>query len=60
MREDRSPGGKHRTKRPRLDGGDDVCPAVSPVNVKLENEHTELINILLESNPERIPPRDRK
>ena len=61
VREDRSPGGKHRTKRPRLsEGNEEICHVPANVKCTLEPEHTELINILIESNPERIPPRDRK
>lgn len=56
VREDRSPGGKHRTKKPRFDSSIDEETAKFFENKhKLEDEHNEVINILLASNPDRIP-----
>ena len=50
MREDRSPGGKHRVKRPRLE---DI--GVVDLNKKMEDVHLELIEKLMEAHPDRIP-----
>ena len=50
VREDRSPGGKHRIKRPRPD---DV--GIVDVNKKMEDIHLELIEKLMEAGPERTP-----
>ncbi|XP_052265099.1 retinoic acid receptor RXR-alpha-B-like isoform X1 [Dreissena polymorpha] len=58
VREDRSPGGKHRTKKPRIE------ETVSPLSVTgqsgrgLEPEHEEIIEIIVSSDPERVPKRD--
>ena len=57
MREDRTPGGKHRIKRVRLsEGGEDSSPDPQPRG--LEPEHTEIINSMIASEPDRIPIRD--
>ena len=50
MREDRSPGGKHRVKRPRAEEG-----GVVDMNKKMEEVHLELIEKLMEARPERVP-----
>ena len=50
VREDRSPGGKHRVKRPRLE---DI--GVVDLNKKMEDVHLELIEKLMEAHPDRIP-----
>lgn len=50
VREDRSPGGKHRVKRPRAEEG-----GVVDMNKKMEDVHLELIEKLMEARPERVP-----
>ena len=50
VREDRSPGGKHRVKRPRLEDG-----GVIDLNKKMEDVHLELIEKLMEAHPDRVP-----
>lgn len=50
VREDRSPGGKHRIKRPRGEDG-----SVMDMNKKLEDIHLELIEKLMEAGPDRTP-----
>ena len=50
MREDRSPGGKHRIKRPRPEE-----LGIVDINKKMEDNHLELIEKLMEAGPERIP-----
>ncbi|XP_060606508.1 retinoic acid receptor RXR-alpha-B-like [Ruditapes philippinarum] len=57
VREDRSPGGKHRTKKPRFDSSmeDDNFSKLVENKQKLEDDHNELINVLLASQPDKIP-----
>lgn len=50
VREDRSPGGKHRVKRPRPEEG-----GVVDINKKMEDVHLELIEKLMEARPEKVP-----
>lgn len=50
VREDRSPGGKHRIKRPRPEE-----MGIVDINKKMEDNHLELIEKLMEAGPERIP-----
>ena len=52
VREDRSPGGKHRTKRARMDG-DEEEEALDMTS--LETQQNDIINILVGSCPDRIP-----
>lgn len=61
VREDRSPGGKHRVKKPRFDSSlDDETAKLFENKQKLDEEHNEVINILLSSNPDRIPDNECK
>lgn len=55
VREDRSPGGKHRTKKPRLDNVIEVEGGVELAQKKLQQEHSEIVHILLESDAEKVP-----
>ncbi|KAL4229607.1 hypothetical protein ACF0H5_012645 [Mactra antiquata] len=55
VREDRSPGGKHRTKKPRFDNTvEDETRSLEKKQV-LEDEHSEIINTLIASNPDKVP-----
>jgi hypothetical protein len=62
VREDRSPGGKHRTKKPRFDSSmeDDNFSKLVENKQKLEDDHNELINVLLASQPDKIPDNECK
>lgn len=55
VREDRSPGGKHRTKKPRLDSEDEMSTKIAENKQKLEDEHNELISILLATHADKVP-----
>ncbi len=51
VREDRTPGGKHRQKRPRLDGGPSIP---SPITALEADDHT-LIEKVIDARPNLIP-----
>ncbi|XP_052804894.1 retinoic acid receptor RXR-alpha-B-like [Mya arenaria] len=58
VREDRSPGGKQRVKRMKVEGEGEATQNVSTPSKSLEPEHAEIINIIISSNPDKIPTRD--
>ena len=70
VREDRSPGGKHRHKRPRYDdlSGNFGLPNLQELNnknlttviVPYEPVDNVLLDALVQSKPDHIPKADRK
>ena len=50
VREDRSPGGKHRHKRPRTDEYGNLLPDIS-----MNMEEDPMLKRLIEAQPDRIP-----
>ena len=60
MREDRSPGGKHRHKRQRLDGsGSTDDPLLGPPDEdSVMDFEDKLTTDLINAHPEIIPPSD--
>jgi len=57
VRENRSPGGRQRTKRPKLDVEESKPTPVVALQT-LDVEHADIINTLISSNPDRIPVRE--
>ncbi|WAR05068.1 RXRAA-like protein [Mya arenaria] len=51
-------GGKQRVKRMKVEGEGEATQNVSTPSKSLEPEHAEIINIIISSNPDKIPTRD--
>nr|QGX48189.1 RXR [Sinonovacula constricta] len=58
VREDRSPGGKHRVKKPRLNQLADMDSEVPEEQQIIDPQQSELIKLLLDTNPDKVPAYD--